>query len=47
MPAYHVKSNSNTGKFGYGVQPDFPIVPALDCKTDNTLIEVMKKVEKW
>lgn len=44
IPAYHVKSNSTKGQFGYGVKPDFPIALTIDHTIDHTLMEVIKIV---
>lgn len=46
IPAYHVKSNSTKGQFGYGVKPDFPIALTVDNTIDGTLIEVLRIVRK-
>ena len=44
IPMYHVKSNSTKGQFGYGVKPNYPILPILDSSNDNTLEEVIKVI---
>jgi len=46
IPMYQVKSNSNKGQFGYGVKPNYPILPILDISNDNTLVEVIKIITK-
>jgi len=46
IPAYHVKSNSTKGEFGYGVKPDFPIALTMDSTIDHTLIEVIRIVNE-
>lgn len=46
IPMYQVNSNSTKGKIGYGVKPNYPILPALDIGFDNTLIEVVKIMMK-
>jgi len=37
IPYYQAISNSTQGKFGYGIQPNYPVPPSLDRSTDNTL----------
>lgn len=44
IPMYHVKSNSIKGQFGYGVKPNYPILPILDNSIDNNLEEVIKVI---
>jgi hypothetical protein len=44
IPTYQVKSNSTKGQFGYGVKPNYPILPILDSSIDNTLVEVIKVI---
>lgn len=46
IPMYHVKSNSTKGQFGYGIKPNYPILPILDNSIDNTLIDVVKILTK-
>jgi Peptidase family S41 len=41
IPMYQVKSNSTKGQIGYGVKPNYQILPTLDNSIDNTLIEVV------
>ncbi|TDB62792.1 S41 family peptidase [Arundinibacter roseus] len=44
IPVNNVKSNSTKGQFGYGVKPNYPILPKLDGSIDNTLEEVIKVI---
>ena len=44
IPMYHVKSNSRKGQLGYGVRPNYPILPILGDLNDNTLVEVIKVI---
>lgn len=46
IPAYHVKSNSTKGQFGYGVKPEFSIALTIDNSIDHTLEEVLRIVRK-
>lgn len=46
IPYYQAISNSTQGKFGYGIQPNYPIPPSLDRTTDNTLETVLDMLQK-
>ncbi len=44
IPMYQVKSNSTKGQFGYGVKPNYHILPMLNNSVDNTIDEVIKVI---
>ncbi len=44
IPMNIVKSNSTKGQLGYGVKPNYPILPILNDSNDNTLVEVIKVI---
>ncbi len=44
IPHYQVISNSTTGQFGFGLKPDYPILPTLNTTTDTTLEKVIIQI---